>query len=90
MGAIRRLDSMVRVPAAVAVGLLATTMAFLTPSLASAEAEYPPTTAAAGGGGALPATGSDVDGVVIVASGLLAAGALTIVATRRRHLSRAN
>jgi LPXTG-motif cell wall-anchored protein len=90
MGAIRRLDSMVRIPAALGVGLLATTMAFLTPSFASAEAEYPPTTAVGGGGGSLPATGSDVDGVVIVASGLLAAGALTVVATRRRRHSHAN
>jgi LPXTG-motif cell wall-anchored protein len=90
MGAIRRLVSLVRVPAAVAVALLAMTMAFLTPSLASAQSEYPPTTAVGGGGGALPATGSDVDGIVIGATGVLAAGALTVLATRRRHHSHAN
>jgi LPXTG-motif cell wall-anchored protein len=90
MGAIRRLDSLVRVPAAIVVAFLAMTMAFLTPSVASAEAQYPPTTAIAGGGGALPATGSDVDGIVIGATGLLAAGALTVLATRRRRHSHAN
>ena len=88
MGAFRRLDSVVRVPAAIGAASLALTMAFLTPSVVSAQAEYPPTTTP--GGGALPATGSEVDGIVIGATGLLAAGALTVLATRRRHHSHAS